>query len=89
VAEITQDAVDILDGLVAAEVQTETVKNFEGPQPDEERRTLEDTAGIPTGVAFDIHNQIELRRAKRAASPDNLAPEAPDNLVKDAPDNQA
>jgi hypothetical protein len=42
-----------------------------------------------TGVAFDIHNQIELRRAKRAASPDNLAPEAPDNLVKGALDNQA
>ena len=36
------------------------------------------TAGIPTGVAFDIHKQIELRRAKeRAAAPDNLVPEKP------------
>jgi hypothetical protein len=42
---------DILDGLVAAEVQAETVKHFEGPQPDDEQRTLEDTAGIPTGVS--------------------------------------
>ncbi len=31
--------------------------------------------GIPTGVAFDIHKQIERQRAKRAASPDNLAPQ--------------
>jgi hypothetical protein len=61
---------DILDGLVAAEVQTETVEHFAGPQPEERQRTLEDTAGIPTGVAFDIHRQIELRRAKeRAAAP--------------------
>jgi hypothetical protein len=69
---------DILDGLVAAEVQNETVKHFEGPQPDEEQRTLEDTAGIPTGVSFDIHKQIELRRAKeRAAAPVNLTKETP------------
>jgi hypothetical protein len=69
---------DILDGLVAAEVQNETVKHFEGPQPDEEQRTLEDTAGIPTGVSFDIHKQIELRRAKeRAAAPVTLSKETP------------
>jgi hypothetical protein len=60
------------------------------------------TAGIPTGVAFDIHKQIELRRAKeRAAAPDNLAPDkphvrqyvqvnvvtAPDKLTPPSPDN--
>ncbi len=67
---------DILDGLVAAEVQAETVKHFEGPQPDDEQRTLEDTAGIPTGVSFDIHKQIELRRRKERA-------EAPVNLTKE------
>jgi hypothetical protein len=67
---------DILDGLVVAEVQAETVKHFEGPQPSEEQRTLEETAGIPTGVAFDIHRQIELRRAKeRAAAPVTLTKE--------------
>jgi hypothetical protein len=69
---------DILDGLVTAEVQAETVEHFAGPQPDEEQRSLEETAGIPTGVAFDIHKQIELRRAKeRAAAPDNLASDKP------------
>jgi hypothetical protein len=93
---------DILDGLVAAEVQNETVKHFEGPQPDEEQRTLEDTAGIPTGVSFDIHKQIELRRAKeRAATPVTLTKETPpvrqyvqvnvlpgrDNLPPPPPDN--
>jgi len=75
---------DILDGLVAAEVQNETVKHFEGPQPDEEQRTLQDTAGIPTGVAFDIHKQIEMLRAKqRTSAPDNLAEDAPDAVVQE------
>jgi hypothetical protein len=93
---------DILDGLVVAEVQTETVKHFEGPQPGEAQRSLEDTAGIPTGVAFDIHKQIELRRAKeRAAAPVNLTKETPpvrqyvqvnvlpvrDSLAPSSPDN--
>ena len=87
---------------IAAEVQNETVKHFEGPQPDEKQRTLEDTAGIPTGVAFDIHRQIELRRAKeRAAAPVNLTMETSpvrryvqvnvlpsrDNLPTPPPDN--
>ena len=99
---LTRRNLDILDGLVAAEVQNETVKHFEGPQQGEEQRTLEDTAGIPTGVSFDIHKQIELRRAKeRAAAPDNLVPEkphvrqyvqvnvvtAPDKLTPPSPDN--
>jgi hypothetical protein len=34
---------------------------------------LEETTGIPTGVAPDIHRQVELRKTKRAAAPDNLA----------------
>jgi hypothetical protein len=69
---------DTLDGLVAAEVQAETVKHFEGKQP-EEQRSIEETAGIPTGLAPDIHRQVELRRAKqRKPAPDNLAPETPE-----------
>ncbi len=32
---------------------------------------------IQTAVAFGIHKQIDLHRAKRAASADNLAPETP------------
>jgi hypothetical protein len=69
---------DILDGLVAAEVQTETVEHFAGPQPEEKQRNLEATAGIPTGVAYDIHRQIEQRRAKeRAAAPVKAPRETP------------
>jgi hypothetical protein len=41
--------------------RTETVEHFSGAQPDDKQRTLQETAGIPTGVAFDI--QIELLRA--------------------------
>ena len=71
---------DILDGLVAAEVQGETVEHFTGEQPEEKQRTLQQTAGIPTGVAFDIHKQIELRRSKqRAAETENMAREAKEN----------
>jgi hypothetical protein len=58
---------DILDGLVAAEVQTEVVEHFAGEQPEAKERGIQETAGIPTGVAFDIHRQIELRRAKQNA----------------------
>lgn len=70
---------DILDGLVAAEVQSETAKHFEGPQADQKQMELEETAGIPTGVAPDIHRQVEFRKAKRAAAPDNLAKDVPVN----------
>jgi hypothetical protein len=53
----------------------ETVKHFEGGA-QEEQRILEETAGIPTGLAPDIHKQIELRRAKHhKPAPDNLVPE--------------
>jgi hypothetical protein len=64
---------DILDGLVTAEVQSETAKHFEGPQADQKQMQLEETAGIPAGIAPDIHRQVELRKAKRAPAPDNLA----------------
>jgi hypothetical protein len=66
---------DILDGLVVAKVQTETVEHFAGPQPDEAQRTIEETAGIPTGVAFDIHRQIEKLRAQQAVRPEKMPSE--------------
>jgi hypothetical protein len=62
----------MLDGLVAAEVASESAKHFDGPQADQKQMQLEETAGIPTGIAPDIHRQVELRKAKRAAAPDNL-----------------
>jgi hypothetical protein len=68
---------DTLDGLIASEVQAETVKHFEQPQPEQKQRSIEETAGIPTGLAPDIQLQIELRRAKkRKTAPDNIVPEA-------------
>ena len=75
---------DILDGLVAAEVQVETVKHFEGSQTSEQERSIQDTAGIPTGVAFDIQREIETRRAKLAPEAAAVTPpklQAPDNLA--------
>jgi hypothetical protein len=66
---------DILDGLVAAEVQSEVVEYFKGDESEVKERTLQNTAGIPTGVAFDIHKQIERLRAKQAAAA--AAAEAP------------
>lgn len=68
---------DTLDSLITAEIQGETAAHFVGPQPQEIQRTLEDTAGIPTGVAEDIHAQVELRKAKRAKMLDHLAPQNP------------
>jgi len=65
-------------GLFAPEVQAETVKHFEGGA-QEEQRTLQETAGIPTGLAPDIARQVEVRRAKRKSAPDNLAPEKPES----------
>jgi hypothetical protein len=67
---------DALDGLFAAEVQAEVVDFFkDGQSAEQKQQSLEQTAGIPTGLAPDIHRQVELRRAKRKAAPDNLAPE--------------
>ena len=63
-----ENDLDVLDGLIASEVQAGTVEHFKGQSSDEEQRAIEDTAGIPTGVAFDIQKQIELRRAKLGAA---------------------
>ena len=68
-----------LFGLVAAKIQSETAQHFEGPQADQKQMQLQDTAGIPTGVAPDIHRQVGLRKAKRTAAPDNLATEPADS----------
>jgi hypothetical protein len=67
---------DILDGLIASEVQSETVEHFAGPQPDDKERSLQETSGIPTGVAFDIHRQIERHRAKQTAAEEKAKAEA-------------
>lgn len=67
---------DMLDSLIAAEVQGETVEHFSGEQPGVKERSIEETGGIPTGVAFDIHRQIETRRARQAANEEKAKAEA-------------
>ena len=67
---------DIFDGMIAAEVQGETVEHFSGEQPEAKERTIEETEGIPTGVAFDIQRQIEHHRAKQTADDEKAKTEA-------------
>jgi hypothetical protein len=67
---------DVLDSLIAAEVQGETVEHFSGEQPEAKERSIRETGGIPTGVAFDIHRQIERRRAKQTAQEEKSKAEA-------------
>ena len=75
---------DTLDGLIAAEVQEETVKHFQQAQPTDKVRSMEATAGIPTGIAPDIDALLAKRQAEFAA-----AHPAPDNLVKEEPPTAA
>ena len=51
----------------------------DGQTAEQKQQSIEETAGIPTGLAPDIHRQVEMRRAKRKAAPDNLAPESKEN----------
>jgi hypothetical protein len=68
---------DTLDGLFASEVQSEVVERFaDNPTADAVPQPLQETAGIPTGLAPDIAKQVAVRRSKRKPVPDNLAPEA-------------
>jgi hypothetical protein len=68
---------DTLDGLFASEVQSEVVERFvDGKVADAAPQPIQETAGIPTGLAPDIARQVAIRRAKRKPAPDNLAPEA-------------
>jgi hypothetical protein len=62
--------------MIAAEVQGEIVEHFLGEQPEAKERGIEDTTGIPTGVALDIHRQIERHRAKRTAEDEKSKAEA-------------
>ena len=43
------------------------MEHFAGEQPEAKERSIEETGGIPTGVAFDLHRQIEKLRAKQTA----------------------
>jgi hypothetical protein len=67
-----EQELDLMDGLIDAEVRSENVQHFEGSQQEEKGRSLEETAGIPTGIAPELEAQI-AKRKKRAPPPDNLA----------------
>jgi hypothetical protein len=58
---------DMLDGLVTAEFQSSTAKHFEGPQADQKQMQLEETAGIPTGIAPTFTGKLNCGR--RSALP--------------------
>ena len=66
---------DIHDGLIDAEVQQQIATHYR--QPAAGALPMEDTAGLPTGLAQDIEKQVELRKAKRATVQDNPAPDKP------------
>lgn len=61
---------DTLDGLVDSEVQGENVQHFEGAQPEQKQRSLEETAGIPTGIAPELEVQIQKRRKRKPPADD-------------------
>jgi hypothetical protein len=68
---------DMLDGLFMSEVQAETLdvfsKNAEDTDGGHARMpSIEESAGIPVGMAPDLQKQI-ARRRKRAVAADNLA----------------
>ncbi len=75
---------DTLDGMFMSKVQADLVKEFDPKAPKEQQqRSMDETAGIPTGLAPDIQvrvriMQIEFRREQKAAGPDNIAPEPGD-----------
>jgi len=63
---------DTLDGLLESEVHAETVEQFSsdgsGAAAMETSLTLEQTAGIPTGIAPDIQRQIAQRLKREPLS---------------------
>jgi hypothetical protein len=62
---------DQLDALVDSEVISENVEYYQQPNP--RQRPLEETAGIPTGVAPDLQAALERRRNRAALSPSAAA----------------
>ncbi|HEU5375735.1 MAG TPA: hypothetical protein VFV38_09870 [Ktedonobacteraceae bacterium] len=64
---------DQLDALVDSEVISENMEYYQQGAPGQiKQRPLDETAGIPTGVAPDLQAAIEKRRSRRVAPPDNL-----------------
>ena len=53
---------DMVDSIVASEIQGETVEEFEeDPTPEQQRPT----SGVPSGLGDDIHQNIKRRKPKQ------------------------
>jgi hypothetical protein len=63
---------DVLDAQIDAEVTSSNVEYYTASEHPQQR-PLEETAGIPTGIAPDIEAQIQKRNRRQQAAPDNLA----------------
>jgi hypothetical protein len=60
---------DMLDGIVTNETQSWLMGHYDPAQPGSDpQRSLEETAGIPTGIAPDISAQVNRRRNRAPAS---------------------
>ncbi len=66
---------DTLDSLVDSEVMSDNVEYYSQDHPAQ--CPIEETVGIPTGIAPDIQSQIEKRKARRPLPPDNLVINTP------------
>lgn len=72
---------DQLDSLVDSEVMGGNIDYYS--QPNVPQRPLEQTAGIPTGIAPDIEVQIQRRRRGTGTLPGNVVtPAAPTGTVQ-------
>jgi hypothetical protein len=80
---------DLLDGMSVSKAQGALLKFFEGDGSQYRKLTVEDTAGVPTGLAPDIHRRVEILRTQEEADAQKTVPKPPsppDNMAKDPPE---
>ena len=61
--QMISQTLDTLDSLISSEVQAENVDYYS--KGNKQSRSLEETAGIPTGIAPDIELQIQGRKSQK------------------------
>ena len=71
--------IDAIDALIASDVQAEVVRRFQTGHI-EQQQSIEETAGIPTGLSFDLQQKIQKRAMRPVSVPDNLAAASPGRL---------
>jgi hypothetical protein len=65
---------DTYDAMCCAKAQEKIVEFLEGDHSPEQQCSIEDTVGIPTGIAPDIALNVENFQNQGKNTPDNLAP---------------